>query len=78
MGLVSTEEAILSFVRKVKDDPDSSQLFRDAFHELEVLLDPSVAEDEQAAEVPAEPAAPADPEPAEPAEPVQDETPQDG
>ena len=43
MGLTSIEDALLGFVRTVKNDPGASQLFRDAMHELEVLLDPQAA-----------------------------------
>lgn len=74
MGLVSIEEAVLGFVRKVKDDPESSKLLRDALHELEVVLDPQAAEQTTppppaAAPPPEVTEPPVDPTPAPPVEP---------
>lgn len=47
MSVKSIEDAVLSFVQTVKNDPTVSDLFRDALHELEVAIDPAAAQQSQ-------------------------------
>ena len=78
MSIVSIEEAVLSFVRRVKDDPGLSDLFRDALHEFELLLDPSAAEQAPAENVDQQDGQPESPPPPVDASPDGEQAQQDG